>query len=162
MTANKSYKYGEYGSFEPLLFLLFYETEEHLTFCLLDELRLSSRSCLCDRMKQDRVLLSQDGPHSNVIKFKPPMCFSREDVDSVIQKLDTIFSDVESGKADLSASQAPSNCLNREILVNSHGQEEMDEPYTKRAKLMFGGGIDTKAVSAEWNGNICCLPSVWK
>jgi len=27
------------------------------------------------------ILLSSDGPNHNVIKLKPPMCFSRDDVD---------------------------------------------------------------------------------
>lgn len=34
-----------------------------------------------------RICLSTDGPHENVIKIKPPMCFNKENVDYVVEKL---------------------------------------------------------------------------
>ena len=34
-----------------------------------------------------KVLLSTEGPYSNVIKIKPPMCFSRADVDKMVAAL---------------------------------------------------------------------------
>lgn len=34
-----------------------------------------------------KVLLSTEGPYSNVIKIKPPMCFSRGDVDRMVAAL---------------------------------------------------------------------------
>jgi len=37
------------------------------------------------------VILSRDGPHENVLKFKPPMCFSKQDVDEVITKIDKLL-----------------------------------------------------------------------
>uniref|UniRef100_A0A672JA42 Ethanolamine-phosphate phospho-lyase n=1 Tax=Salarias fasciatus TaxID=181472 RepID=A0A672JA42_SALFA len=43
------------------------------------------------RLKEQHILLSADGPHRNVLKFKPPMCFSAEDVDEVVQKIDHIL-----------------------------------------------------------------------
>ncbi|XP_070185744.1 5-phosphohydroxy-L-lysine phospho-lyase-like [Littorina saxatilis] len=95
---------------------------------------------------EHRVLLSQDGPHSNIIKFKPPMPFSRDDVDFVVGYLDAIFSDIESGEADLSSSEKPSNYIHHDIPTNGHaakGQEDEGEPTLKRAKVIVGGGIDT-------------------
>ena len=101
-------------------------------------------------------MLSQDGPHSNIIKFKPPMCFSRDDVDLVIGKLDAIFSDVESGKADLSTMKNPSNCVHLQIPTNGHNREGDGEPPLKRAKTV-GKGIDTSddklADEADRNGH---------
>jgi ethanolamine-phosphate phospho-lyase len=44
-----------------------------------------------ERMKELGVLLSTDGPHHNVIKIKPPLCFTREDADTVVEKLDEVF-----------------------------------------------------------------------
>ncbi|KAL8587799.1 hypothetical protein ACOMHN_021017 [Nucella lapillus] len=99
------------------------------------------------KMKEARVLLSQDGPHNNVIKFKPPMTFSREDVDLVVAHLDTFFSDIESGKADLSTSDKPSHCIHRDI-VNKEGDKDLEEPSPKKARVL-GGGIDTSAVSSD-------------
>lgn len=47
------------------------------------------------RLKEQRILLSADGPHRNVLKFKPPMCFSREDADLAVGKIDQILTDLE-------------------------------------------------------------------
>ncbi|XP_065145024.1 ethanolamine-phosphate phospho-lyase [Paramisgurnus dabryanus] len=47
------------------------------------------------RLKEQRILLSADGPHRNVLKFKPPMCFSREDAELAVGKIDQILTDLE-------------------------------------------------------------------
>ena len=48
-------------------------------------------SALVNRMKDLGVLLSTDGPMHNVIKIKPPMVFSRADVDLVVDRLDSVL-----------------------------------------------------------------------
>lgn len=35
------------------------------------------------------VLLSADGPHSNVLKFKPPLCFNASDLKKAVAALDS-------------------------------------------------------------------------
>ncbi|XP_062371810.1 ethanolamine-phosphate phospho-lyase [Sardina pilchardus] len=47
------------------------------------------------RLKEQRILLSADGPHRNVLKFKPPMCFSKEDADLAVEKIDQILTELE-------------------------------------------------------------------
>ncbi|XP_063043589.1 ethanolamine-phosphate phospho-lyase [Engraulis encrasicolus] len=47
------------------------------------------------RLKEERILLSADGPHRNVLKYKPPMCFSKEDAEHSVQKIDQILTDIE-------------------------------------------------------------------
>ncbi|XP_069508740.1 5-phosphohydroxy-L-lysine phospho-lyase [Ambystoma mexicanum] len=47
------------------------------------------------RMKKECIVLSTDGPGRNVIKFKPPMCFSMDDAKLVVEKLDEILTDIE-------------------------------------------------------------------
>ncbi len=42
---------------------------------------------LCDRC----ILLSTDGPHANVLKFKPPMFFSQADTERVVTALDKVL-----------------------------------------------------------------------
>lgn len=42
-------------------------------------------------MKQRRILLSTDGPHENVIKFKPPMVFSQGDGERLVMTLREIL-----------------------------------------------------------------------
>ncbi|MCR4408767.1 MAG: aminotransferase class III-fold pyridoxal phosphate-dependent enzyme [Candidatus Saccharicenans sp.] len=44
-----------------------------------------------EEMKDRGVLLSTDGPFRNVIKIKPPVVFTRSDVDRVIENLDPVL-----------------------------------------------------------------------
>ena len=46
---------------------------------------------LINFMRNNGVLLSTDGPYENVIKIKPPMVFSKENVNVVCEKLETFF-----------------------------------------------------------------------
>jgi ethanolamine-phosphate phospho-lyase len=48
-----------------------------------------------DRMKDLGILLSSDGPSNNVIKIKPPMCFTKKNAEHVCQKLDEVLSDLD-------------------------------------------------------------------
>ena len=41
-------------------------------------------------------MLSVDGPNHNVLKIKPPMCFSVVDADELVQKLSMILSEIDS------------------------------------------------------------------
>jgi 4-aminobutyrate aminotransferase-like enzyme len=43
---------------------------------------------LIDRLQRRGILLSTDGPHHNVLKIKPPMVITAEDVDMVVRVLD--------------------------------------------------------------------------
>ncbi|XP_068611697.1 ethanolamine-phosphate phospho-lyase [Brachionichthys hirsutus] len=47
------------------------------------------------KLKQQHVLISADGPHRNVLKFKPPMCFTAESADLVVEKMDHILTELE-------------------------------------------------------------------
>ncbi|KAI7800521.1 5-phosphohydroxy-L-lysine phospho-lyase isoform X1 [Triplophysa rosa] len=51
---------------------------------------------LVGRLKEERVVMSTDGPWDSVIKFKPPMCFSMEDADRVTMCIDQILTELES------------------------------------------------------------------
>ena len=43
------------------------------------------------RMKQKGILLSTDGPDDNVLKLKPPLCFSGADADRLVAALDEVL-----------------------------------------------------------------------
>ncbi|XP_048382898.1 ethanolamine-phosphate phospho-lyase isoform X1 [Stegostoma tigrinum] len=49
------------------------------------------------RLKEEKILLSTDGPHRNVLKFKPPMCFTMENAKFLVENIDKILSDLEKG-----------------------------------------------------------------
>lgn len=50
-------------------------------------------SAIVERMKARGVLLSTDGPFHNVLKIKPPIVFSKADVDFVVSELDAVVSE---------------------------------------------------------------------
>jgi len=39
-------------------------------------------------MKENYILLGVDGKENNVIKIKPPMCFNKENADSLIKQME--------------------------------------------------------------------------
>ncbi|KAM6909085.1 ethanolamine-phosphate phospho-lyase isoform 2-T2 [Xenentodon cancila] len=47
------------------------------------------------KLKEQYILLSADGPHRNVLKFKPPLCFTSEDAGLVVEKIDLILTELE-------------------------------------------------------------------
>ena len=49
-------------------------------------------SSIKNQMRERNILISTDGPFENVLKMKPPLCFSKENVDMVIENLDQILS----------------------------------------------------------------------
>ena len=50
-------------------------------------------SYLANRMREMGFLMSTDGPNNNVMKIKPPMCFSTTDADLLIETLDEVLSE---------------------------------------------------------------------
>jgi ethanolamine-phosphate phospho-lyase len=55
----------------------------------------SSADTVLKRMKDAFILLSSDGPYSNVLKIKPPLCFNRENAQKVIQTLDFCLTELK-------------------------------------------------------------------
>ena len=48
---------------------------------------------LKNRLREKHILVGTDGPHNNVIKSKPPICFDKEDVKLVVESIDDILSE---------------------------------------------------------------------
>lgn len=48
-----------------------------------------------ERLKENFVLTSTDGPFDSVIKTKPPLCFDKNNVDEVCGKMEEIFKNVK-------------------------------------------------------------------
>jgi 4-aminobutyrate aminotransferase-like enzyme len=46
---------------------------------------------VANRMRDRGILVSTDGPRHNVIKIKPPMCFTESDADGLVTALDEIL-----------------------------------------------------------------------
>jgi 4-aminobutyrate aminotransferase-like enzyme len=56
-------------------------------------------SWVVERMREDGILLSTDGPLHNVLKIKPPMVVTEEDADVVVRSLDRVLADSPSSQA---------------------------------------------------------------
>ena len=44
-----------------------------------------------NEMREQCILVSTDGPYNNVIKSKPPLCFSKGNVDEIVKNLTSIL-----------------------------------------------------------------------
>jgi 4-aminobutyrate aminotransferase-like enzyme/Ser/Thr protein kinase RdoA (MazF antagonist) len=54
----------------------------------------SEAAYIANRMKENAILMSTDGPFHNVLKIKPPMCFSFKDADFLVETLERILKEV--------------------------------------------------------------------
>ena len=53
-------------------------------------------SFISNRMREEGILLGTDGPHHNVIKIRPPMPFSAEDADELVDTFERILEELSS------------------------------------------------------------------
>lgn len=51
---------------------------------------------LKNELRHEHILISTDGPDDSVLKTKPPLCFTKNNVDTVINAIDTILSNLKS------------------------------------------------------------------
>ncbi len=47
---------------------------------------------LKNKLRKKHILVGTDGPHNNVIKSKPPICFDKVDAKKVVDSIDMILS----------------------------------------------------------------------
>jgi 4-aminobutyrate aminotransferase-like enzyme len=45
-----------------------------------------------DQLKDRFILTGIDGPHQNVLRIKPPICFNIENAEEVVKNIDEILS----------------------------------------------------------------------
>ena len=51
---------------------------------------------VAERMRRRGVLLGTDGPHHNVLKIRPPLCFDAADADQLLAALDEALAEADS------------------------------------------------------------------
>jgi len=54
----------------------------------------ATAAIILQKMRERFILLSLDGPYSNVMKFKPPLCFNMEDSDHLVANLEAVLSEL--------------------------------------------------------------------
>lgn len=53
-------------------------------------------SFITNRMRENAILMSIDGPLHNVLKIKPPMCFTKNDADFLVVTLEKVLEELKS------------------------------------------------------------------
>ena len=53
------------------------------------------------RMKDRKILISSDGPDDNILKLKPPMVFTIENVNHLVSTLDEVLEEVDIGDEEV-------------------------------------------------------------
>nr|XP_045622820.1 ethanolamine-phosphate phospho-lyase-like [Procambarus clarkii] len=71
------------------------------------------------RLKEEHVLLSCDGPHRNVLKFKPPLVFNLDNAKELLEKVDKIMTEMETAENEIT------------VAVNSSVNESVETPRQK-------------------------------
>lgn len=51
-------------------------------------------------MREKKVLISSEGPYGNILKFKPPMCFSIDDARFLVEKIAIVLKELAVLKAN--------------------------------------------------------------
>lgn len=82
------------------------------------------------KMKENRVLLSADGPHRNVLKIKPPMCFTEEDAKFMVEHLDGILTALEEVMESKTESVSSGNMLCRTKMSEEAHVERLNNSTT--------------------------------
>jgi ethanolamine-phosphate phospho-lyase len=59
------------------------------------------------RMKEEYILVSSDGPDRNVLKLKPPLVFSHDNVDHFIKILDEVLTEISDTEVTMDDSYPP-------------------------------------------------------
>ena len=49
---------------------------------------------LKNELKNNGILVGTDGPYNNIIKSKPPLCFSKDNAKEVVEKMDLILNKI--------------------------------------------------------------------
>ena len=55
----------------------------------------SEAAFVVERMKEEGVLISTDGPLKNVLKIKPPLVFTKANADFLVDTLDKVLADAD-------------------------------------------------------------------
>jgi 4-aminobutyrate aminotransferase-like enzyme len=49
-------------------------------------------AAICERMRRLGVMIQPTGDHQNVLKIKPPLCFTRASADAFVEALERVLS----------------------------------------------------------------------
>ena len=98
-------------------------------------------------MKENKIIIANDGPDKNVMIMTPPMCFTLDNARRVVQVFDQALRDIENDAASVGltsnsntsgvvpAMDVPLQVITESSLVRASDEEDEDEdPVAKRAR----------------------------
>ncbi|XP_012621687.2 ethanolamine-phosphate phospho-lyase isoform X2 [Microcebus murinus] len=96
------------------------------------------------RMKEKGVLLSADGPHRNVLKLKPPMCFAGEDAEFLVDQLDRVLTVLEEALGAQTAS-----------VISETPPCKTEVPKEAHLQLLSGGTANSRESPSRKRNSAC-------
>ncbi|XP_022422817.1 ethanolamine-phosphate phospho-lyase isoform X1 [Delphinapterus leucas] len=96
------------------------------------------------KMKEKRVLLSADGPYRNVLKIKPPMCFTEEDAQFMVDQLDEILTGLEEAVG-----------AKTESVISENTPCRTKMPEEAHSELLSDGSPDPKENPSRKRNGLC-------
>ena len=54
---------------------------------------MKEASFICEKLIENKIVTGTDGPFQSVLKIKPPLCFSKDNVDHFIKVFEKILND---------------------------------------------------------------------
>ncbi|XP_043917252.1 ethanolamine-phosphate phospho-lyase [Protopterus annectens] len=108
------------------------------------------------KLKEKHILLSADGPYRNILKFKPPMCFTMENAKRVVDAIDELLTEIENAAGNLANTQL---CKKKEQLTDGQNKrvhkqnnnEKSEEESSREGHCHLTNGVpsDQKTVTCR-------------
>lgn len=76
------------------------------------------------KLKERQILLSADGPYRNILKFKPPMCFTMEDAKHAVETIDALLTELEEATGMKTENNASTNVQCKRKTIEESSQPE--------------------------------------
>ena len=100
------------------------------------------------RLKEQKIILSNEGPEKNILTFIPPMCFTCDNARTVVQAIDVTLREIETEASRVGltsqstgpAIEVPLNILTSSKPIhslNSDEDEDDSESPSKRPRISY-------------------------
>ena len=94
------------------------------------------------RLRDAGILMSIDGPFNNILKIKPPMCFTKANVDLMLTAVDRVLTQIEHELFPERQDAARKRSAAEEAEVAEaaaevcHGHSDLETPPVQRTRVM--------------------------
>ena len=94
-------------------------------------------------MKQEHIIIANDGPDKNIMFVNPPMCFNTDNARTVVKMFDRLLAEIESGvtgdssigQNSITKLQIPLEALDDTNVGGEENSDDDGEPSSKRGRF---------------------------